>query len=239
MSTAPMYVGDGDGEDGYEDYGSTGGLHASMMGALWSPCANIAIILIIYSYRKYWVWVHMAYFTFATIITLVSSIPIWFYTGLIPRDSPIVYDDYSAGTLNTHYILGMVCCGLVVIASLIGVLTKVLNICNARSVTIIWVRRIHTWFSYVTVWACKVNCYIMSLGTWLAIDIVSTIIYVVWRLMFPKLEERGITPKYEEVIPSVKSFHDLDQSKTYIVFANKIYDIQPLRYNHPAGYQIC
>ena len=36
----------------------------------------------------------------------------------------------------------------------------------------------------------------------------------------------------------VKSVRELNNDKSYIVFANNIYNIQPLRYNHPAGYQI-
>ena len=132
------------------------------MGVLWSPCANIAIILIIYSYRKYWVWVHMAFFAIATIITLVTSIPIIFYTGLIDANSTKNYDDYSASTLRTHYLVGLVCCGLVLIVSLGGSITKLLNVCNCSSNSILYFRRIHTWSGYASVLLCKANIYLLG-----------------------------------------------------------------------------
>ena len=91
----------------------------------------------------------------------------------------------------------------------------------------------------MAVWTAKANIYLLGGGTWIAIDAISVVVYIAWRLLFPKLEARGISPKYEENIPSVKAVHELDKSKEYIVFANNIYNIQPLRHNHPAGYQIC
>lgn len=36
----------------------------------------------------------------------------------------------------------------------------------------------------------------------------------------------------------VKSVKELDQNKSYVIFANQIYDVEPLRNNHPAGFQI-
>ena len=223
--SAPIFVGDGNDNE-YEDFGSTTGLHKSMMGALWSPCANIAIILIIYSYRKYWVWLHMAFFGFATIITLVTSLPIWAYTGIISASDPRPFE-YSAGTLRAHYILGIVCCFSVFLVSTLGGVTKLLNVCKAQSTTILLIRRIHTWSGYVAVWTAKANIYILGedAGVWIAIDAISTIVYIGWRLLFPKLEARGISPKYEESIPSAKSVLELDQSQEYIVFANNIYNI--------------
>ena len=214
------------------------------MGALWSPCANIAIILIIYAYRKYWVWLHMLFFLIATIITLATSFPILAHTGMIPKNPTAAqiatYDDYSPSVLRAHYILGIVCCGAAAFVSLAGGITKLLNIFNASSNSILYFRRFHTWSGYVAVICCKVNIYILGedVGAWIAIDAICVIIYVVWRLLFPKLEARGISPKYDVAIPSVKSVKELDQSRPYVIFANNIYDAGPLRYNHPAGYQI-
>ena len=95
---------------------------------------------------------------------------------------------------------------------------------------------------YLAVIGCKITSYIKDEDNrigWIVIDAVSVILYIAVKLYFPRLEAKDITPKYEVDIPTVKSIQDLDQSKDYIVFANKIYDIEPLRYNHPAGYQIC
>jgi hypothetical protein len=209
------------------------------MGFLWSPAANIAIFLIIYSYRKYWVWLHMLFFTVATIITLVTSLPILFTTGLIDANSTANYDDFSASTLHFHYILGIVCCAALVLVTLLGGLTKMLNILNAKSSIILLIRRIHTWSGYVVVCLFKANIYVMGdAGGWIVVDVVSLALYVGWRLMFPKLEAKNITPKYEICPKAISSTKELEKDKGYVVFANLIYDIEPLRYNHPAGYQI-
>jgi len=182
----------------------------------------------------------MAFFTFATVITLASCIPILVYTGIIQANDPRPFK-YSAGILRAHFILGIVCCISVFLVSTLGGVTKLLAVCNAQSTTILLFRRIHTWSGYVAVLTAKANIYTLGhdIGTWIAIDAISTVVYIVWRLLFPKLEANGVSPKYNECIPSIKSVQELDQSQEYIVFANNIYDIKPLRYNHPAGYQIC
>ena len=159
------------------------------MGALWSPAANIAIFLIIYAYRKYWVWLHMLFFTFAIIITLATSLPILFHTGLIPANSTKTYDDFSATTMRTHYILGIVCCIAAGLVSLLGILTKLLNVVNTRSTIILLMRRIHTWTGYIAVLSCKANIYVLGddIAAYIVIDVISVILYVFWRLFFPKL----------------------------------------------------
>ena len=193
------FVGDDDGgSEGDDDFGSTADLHESFMGALWSPCANIAIFLIIYSYRKYWVWLHMLFFTVATIITLASSLPIVFHTGFISPSSTKTYDDWSAATLATHYILGIVCCCAVALVSILGAITKLLVIINSKSTAILVLRRIHTWSGYIAVLSCKANIYVLGddIAIWIVIDVISIVLYIIWRLKFPKLEGKGITPKY-------------------------------------------
>lgn len=37
---------------------------------------------------------------------------------------------------------------------------------------------------------------------------------------------------------AIKSIKELDPEKSYVVFANFVYDAEPLKYHHPAGYQI-
>jgi Ca2+/Na+ antiporter len=202
------------------------------MGFLWSPAANIAIFLIIYSYRKYWVWLHMLFFTGATILTLATSLPILFTTGLIAPNPKLP-------KIRIHYILGISCCAALVLVSLLGGLTKILNILNAKSSIILIIRRIHNWSGYVVVCLFKANIYVMGdAGGWIVVDVISLALYVSWRLMFPKLEAKNITPKYEICPKEISSTKELQKDKGYVVFANLIYDIEPLRYNHPAGYQI-
>jgi hypothetical protein len=129
------------------------------MGVLWSPLANIAILLALNSYWKYSVLIHGIYFAFATVITVATSFPILSYTGMIPANSTTKYGDFSASSLRTHYILGIVAIGTIVGVSLLGVLTKVLNILGAKSNTILLMRKIHKWSGLVIIWTCKINCY--------------------------------------------------------------------------------
>jgi hypothetical protein len=177
-----------------------------MMGFLWSPAANIAIFLIIYSYRKYWVWLHMLFFSFAIIFTLATALPILFFTGLIDGNSSAVYGKYPASTISTHYIIGIICCIAAVMVGLLGGSIKILNILNAKSSTILLVRRIHTWMGYVVVCLFKANIYVVgdAIG-WLVIDIVSLGLYVTWRLKFPKLEAKEISPQYQAKPRSITS----------------------------------
>ena len=173
--------------------------HGNFMSAIWIPCVNIAIILIIYAYRKYWVWLHMAFFVFALVITLVSSFGIYARTGMIPANSTEDYGEYSGNRLRGHYILGFVAIALIIAVSILGTLTKLLNIFNARSSTIILVRKIHTWSGYLAVLACKANIYILKEFGWLAVDVICLLIYVLWgKIFFPKLEGKQISPKYKQ-----------------------------------------
>jgi hypothetical protein len=89
-------------------FGSTGEAHAGLMAAIWGPGINIAIILAMYSYRKWWGYVHAAAGAFACLYTLGTSIPILFYTGIISKDSNQNYK-YAATTLNYHYLVGIAC----------------------------------------------------------------------------------------------------------------------------------
>lgn len=36
----------------------------------------------------------------------------------------------------------------------------------------------------------------------------------------------------------VMSIRELNPEKDYVVFANYVYDVEPLKINHPAGFQI-
>jgi hypothetical protein len=95
-------------------FGSTGGAHAGLMAALWGPGINIAIILSFYSYRKWWGILHGIYGAFTCIYTLATSLPILFYTGIIPKDSNQDLK-YSAPTLNLHYLVEIACLLVVLI----------------------------------------------------------------------------------------------------------------------------
>ena len=167
------------------------------MGIFWSPCCNIAIILALHSWFKWAVWLHIAFFTLAIGLTLGSSIPILIDYGIIDRNSTQNYDDYSAATLNTHFILGIVCMASMTLVGLIGLITKLMNLLDARSKLILWVRRVHVWSGYVAAIVCKANIYILGedAGGWIACDVIFILIYILMIIFWPRLEARGISPK--------------------------------------------
>jgi hypothetical protein len=95
-------------------YGSTGSAHAGLMAAIWGPGINMAIFLSFYSYRKWWGYIHGIAGVFACIYTLATSLPILTFTGIIQKDSTHKYN-YSAATLNSHYLVGIACMFVIVI----------------------------------------------------------------------------------------------------------------------------
>lgn len=68
-------------------YGSSSELHQLLMRYLWGPGANLAVILVLYTYRKWWVWLHALFFVATSTITLITTIPILLTTGIIYPDS--------------------------------------------------------------------------------------------------------------------------------------------------------
>ena len=204
------------------------GIHAYAMGFIWSPGANLAILLAILSYRKQYVWLHSLYFFLATAFSLGCSVPIIYASGISHKSVRNMFASFSIVLMTVN--------------TLLGIMIKFMVIVDSRSLSILKIRKIHKYLGYVTVLACKATTYIKDEDNrigWIVIDVFSVVLLVLIKLYFPKLESKDISPKYEEEIPTVKSIKDMDQTRDYIVFANKIYDIKPLRYNHPAGYQIC
>lgn len=171
------------------------------MGILWGPGANIAIFLAYYSYRKLWPWVHGVYFLFATIVTVATSISILQKTGIIAADST-EYKKYSGSTLNIHYLVGIVAFSATSLATLLGILTKLLNIFQAKSNTILLIRKIHLIAGYLFAALCKADVYIIanSRAGWIIQDAIFAILFVIWKIFFPKLEDKLISPKFDPVL---------------------------------------
>lgn len=177
----------GDGGAHHEDddeYGPTTELHKGALGVIWGPAANVAIVLAYYGYRKVWAYVHGSFFLFAIIITLASSIPIITTVGVIQ----------SKNSLSAHFIIGIICFSAATAVGILGILTKVLNLCQAKSKTILLIKKLHLITGYVVAGICKINIYIVSVA-WIAQDIAFLVIFIVWKLYFPKMEGKHISPK--------------------------------------------
>ena len=176
------------------DFGSSADFHSALMAAIWSPCADIAIILALYSYRKIWIWVHGGFFLFAIIYTLSTSIPILQYTGIIPANSTTNYK-YPASTLNLHYVFGIACLVCMSFTALLGITTRLLNIFQIRSQILLISKKIHGFLGYIILLLCKLNISFITSnsganGLIIAEIILMTILVVVRKLIFPKMEAK-------------------------------------------------
>lgn len=131
------------------------------MALLWGPFANLAIILAFYTYRKWWIWLHGAYFLVITIITLSTAIPILQATGIVQADSTLNYEEFTAKTLNSHYIIGITCLIAFSLVAIMGIVTKLLNIFQGPSKFILLFRKLHTISGFLIVILCKANIYVI------------------------------------------------------------------------------
>lgn len=135
-------------------FGSTAEAHAGLMDVLWGPGINIAIFLSFYSYRKWWGILHGIFGVFACIYTLATSLPILFYTGIIPKDSTQNLK-FGASVLNPHYLVGIACMFVIAIETVMGVITKLMYYCSTKSMTIINMKKAHAIFGYLIIILCK------------------------------------------------------------------------------------
>ena len=62
-------------------YGDTVDLHILLMRYLWGPGANVLVILVLYSYRKWWSWIHATLLTLAAILTIAITFPMLVTAG--------------------------------------------------------------------------------------------------------------------------------------------------------------
>ncbi len=220
-------------------YGPTTTVHVNCMAYVWGPGINFAILLAMYRYRIWWVLLHALGGAFTCFFTLSTSIPILSKTGLINDSSPFLR--YHP-RLVYHYKIGITVLIIVSLQFLLGLTSLIMQFARAKSLSIINTKKIHTIFGFIIIILIKSNFYInikIDETFWglLAQDIVFLIIIVVRKLTFPTMGER-IHTKVSEEVRSVQSIKELDQSKSYVVFANYAYDMAPLKFLHPGGFQV-
>jgi hypothetical protein len=222
-------------------YGSTSDMHQLLMLYIWGPGANVLVILALYTYRKWWTWVHGVLFALASITSLVVTIPMLMTTGMIYPDSTF-QTSHSHLTLYRHYTIGITCMALMVVVSGIGFVNRILYMSDVSPRTMKIVRWGHRLAGYALLALAKANIYIMikpdKLSFMISTDSVLLFLLLVRRLYFPKMGAWRVAPSYSQTIRKVRSLKELDQRSSYVMFANYIYDAQPLRSNHPGGYQV-
>ena len=56
-------------------FGDTVNLHILLLRYLWGPGANVLVILVLYSYRKWWAWVHGVLLSLSALLTIAITFP--------------------------------------------------------------------------------------------------------------------------------------------------------------------
>jgi hypothetical protein len=175
---------------GGNTWGPTSNLHKMFMPWLWGPAASVAVFLAFFTFRKISIWLHGLFFLFATIMTLVTSIPILTFAGIVPANSTKQYK-YPTNILNAHMIIGITCFSVVGLVTILGITTQILKFFNGRSRLLILLKKMHKILGYLILLLCKTNSLIIAkdnlFTTLLIIDICAIILAIGWKILFPTL----------------------------------------------------
>ncbi len=138
----------------YIDFGSTYEIHEALMGLIWGPGINLAIFLVLYSYRKYYIYLHVLYGLFAATFSLATAIPILLTTGIVTSEE-------AGPKLHLHYLVGIASISVISLQAILGIATRVINICNFSTNLLIKVKYTHKVIGYMVSILCKSNMYII------------------------------------------------------------------------------
>ena len=183
----------------YGKYGSTAELHTLLMRYIWGPGVNVAIIIVLYTYRKWWTWVHGTLLALASLATIALSLPILVTTGIVYPDM-VFPTSHNRQTLYSHYAIGITCMVLMVVVSGGGFANRISYMAQLSSKTIQIIRWSHRISGYILIILCKVNYYLMlkpdHLDLIIIFDVVLGSMFILRRFFFPKFGWRFVTPKY-------------------------------------------
>ena len=167
------------------------------MDLIWGPGINISILIVLYSYRKYYVYLHSLFGIFATIYGIATALPILLKTGIISKAPTGVNE--SGSVIYAHYIVGIIALLSILLVAILGIATRLMNILQASSASILVVRNAHRILGYLTAILAKSNIYIIygpndsSFWLYMVQDLIFVGVIVARKIKFPKMEE-VITP---------------------------------------------
>jgi hypothetical protein len=138
-------------------FGPTIDSHINVMYLIWGPIINIAIFVVLYSYRRYTFILHALIGLFACLYTLATAIPILMTTGVVTSDNTLNEDE--GYTLYVHYMIGITCLSIIIASTLLGMATRILNVYSAPTNAILSIRLAHKVMGYITATLCKINSY--------------------------------------------------------------------------------
>ena len=143
-------------ENNSPDFGPTEDIHANVMAFLWGPVINLSIILAVYSYRQYAIILHGLISFFVGLFSLIISLAILATTGMID----MIPDD-PGNVLYNHYRVGLAAMLCIIAQILLGIMIRLFNICQFRSIVILRIRMVHKVSGYLMVILCKSNYYLI------------------------------------------------------------------------------
>ena len=141
-------------------YGSTSELHTIVLRFVWGPGANVAAILALYTYRKWWTWVHGIFMVLAAIATIVLSLPILMTTGIVYPDSDFP-TSHNRQTLYNHYAIGITCMVLLTVVSIGGFVNRISYSSNLNPKAVLVIKWGHRISGYIVLILLKTNYYLM------------------------------------------------------------------------------
>ena len=220
-------------------FGPTVHIHHKSMAYLWGPVINITIIMALYSYRVYAIAFHAIVAFTVSIFTLAVTFPIMTNAGFPPPKIAPLYD---------HVILGFVCLLIIMLQVILGIFMKVGNIFDFSSNVIHKLNLVHKILGYITVILCKANYMVifnirnLDAEYWgfLGMDLAVAAIIIIRKIVFPKLAAYPSSKVLAEEtqLQEIESLKQLDQTKSYLIFSNRVYDIEDLKFIHPVGMQV-
>ena len=195
----------GKGGGGQSEYGPTGELHATFMAVLWGPGINLAIILALYSYQKYYVYAHMAFGALLTVFTISTSLPIVLTIGLNFQLQNLQDGKKDPVTMHTHTLVGIAGMSSVLVAGLLGVATRIANVYSFSPFSLIIIKNAHQILGYLIAILNKSNVYIIfglkSGDFWLFFvqDLIFALLIIGRKIFFPKMQKIILPNKISRV----------------------------------------
>ena len=180
-------------------YGETLDLHILLMRYLWGPGANVAVTLALYTYRKWWSWLHGTLLTLAAVLTIAITFPMMISAGF-PYPNP---DNPTAFQIKIykHASIGVTCMTLMVVIAFGGILNKMAFMANLNPKTVQKIKWGHRIGGYILLILCKANYYLVLRDSYININIITDSVLITFfiarKLLFPKMGAWIIAPKYK------------------------------------------
>lgn len=161
------------------------------MAVLWGPGINLAIILAMYSYRKYYVYLHICFGVFITVYSIGTALPILFTTGIISESGK---DGITPSQMYAHYVVGISALCAIFLQAALGAATKLGNVYQFSSSSVIVLKYGHTILGYLVALLSKSNVYIIywndgSFWLFLVQDILFAGLMIARKIVFPKMKK--------------------------------------------------